>query len=156
MESVARAAVIYLALLVLFSITGTRALAQVTTFDLALLLVISEAVQNALLGTDQSLTHALLLVRTLALLDIALTAVKQRWPGVQRVLDDEPLVIVRDGVVFHDRMAKEHIDIDDILSIGRQYHGIERLDQVKHAVRERSGHIAVVPYRERLDPAPPA
>jgi uncharacterized membrane protein YcaP (DUF421 family) len=149
MDTVIRTAAIYLVLLVVFRIAGQRSIAQITTFDFVLLLVIGEAVQNALVGDDFSLTNALLIVVTFIALDILMSSLKELSPGVEKVLDGTPLVIVEDGKLLADRMHKERIDAADILSAARAAHGLERLEQIKYAILERSGGISIVPLQKR-------
>ena len=84
MESVIRAAAVYLFLLLVFRLAGQRTLAQITTFDLVLLLIISEAIQQALIGNDNSMTNAALVVLTLAGLNVALSILKQRSKKAER------------------------------------------------------------------------
>ena len=148
MDSVMRAAVIYLFLLVLFRFAGKRTLAQITTFDLVLTLIISEAIQQAMLDTDQSLTHGLLLVMTLVSIDIVISLVKQRWPSAARLFEGLPLVIVERGELKHDRMNPERVDEDDVIHAARHHHGISRLDDVDYAVLEPSGGISVMPRKD--------
>ena len=81
METIARAAAAYLFLLLLFRICGRRTLARITSFELVLLLIIGGAIQQALLGNDNSMTSAGLVVLTLASLHAGLTALKRRWKG---------------------------------------------------------------------------
>ena len=149
MDSVIRAVVIYLFLLVLFRIGGKRTLAQITTFDLVLTLIISEAIQQAMLDTDQSLTHGLLLVTSLVAIDVAISLVKQRWPSSARLLEGLPLVIVERGDLQQDRMARERVSEEDVIHAARQHHGISRLEDVDYAVLEESGGITVIPRQER-------
>lgn len=78
MESVLRAAAMYVGLLIIMRIAGKRSLAQITTFDFVLLLIISEATQNAMLGQDFSLTNAFIVIITLVTLDIGLSLLKRR------------------------------------------------------------------------------
>lgn len=148
MDSIIRAVVIYLVLLILFRIVGTRTLSHVTTFDLVLLLFISEAIQPALIDTDNSMTNAILLVVTLLGMDVVLSLVKQRSKRFERLIDGAPVVLVENGTVHRARLDKERVDESDILEAARCAHGIERFDQLKYAVLEKSGEISVVP-RER-------
>jgi len=140
-----RAAVIYIGLLVIMRFAGKRSLAQITTFDFVLLLIIGEASQQALLGQDFSVTNALLVVITLVMLDIGLSLVKRRSKTLDKLLEDVPLVIVEDGLVLKERMAKARVDEQDVLTAARHLHGIERLDQIRYAVLERSGGISIIP-----------
>lgn len=145
MESVLRGAAVYLFLLIVFRLAGQRTLAQITTFDLVLLLIISEAIQQALIGNDNSMTNAGLIVLTLAGLNVALSVLKQRSKRVERVLEDVPLVLVSEGRILKERMDKVRVDEDDILEAARSLHGLERLDQIRYAVLERSGDISIIP-----------
>lgn len=145
MDSIIRGAVVYLFLLVLFRISGQRALAQITSFDLVLLLIISEAVQQALVGNDNSMTHAALVVMTLIGLNVALSLIKQHSKRLEKVLEDVPLVLVEDGTLLRERMDKVRVDEDDILEAARELQGLERLDQIRYAVLERNGAITIIP-----------
>ena len=97
MDSVLRAAAIYMVLMILFKIAGRRSLAELTTFDLVLLMVIGEATQQALLGDDFSLTNAVLVIATLIAIDIGLSLVKQRSRWFSRLLDGGPTIVVEHG-----------------------------------------------------------
>ena len=145
MDSILRGAVVYLILLVLFRISGKRSLAQITTFDFVLLLIIAEAIQQAMIGEDNSMANAFLVVLTLLGLDVGMSLLKQRSPTIDRWLDDVPLVIVEDGRPLKNRMDKERVDEADILSAARELQGLERMDQIKYAVLERSGGITIIP-----------
>jgi uncharacterized membrane protein YcaP (DUF421 family) len=148
MDSVFRAAAVYLILLVILRIAGKRTLAQITVFDFILVLIISEATQQALLGDDFSVTGAAVVIATLVLLDIALSELKQRSQRVDEIIDDIPVVIVDNGKLLLDRMNRARIDEQDILVAARDLHGLERLDQIKYAVLERSGGITIVPNKD--------
>ena len=145
MESVLRAASIYAFLLLLFRVTGKRSLAQITAFDFVLLLIIGEATQQALLGNDFSIVNAFIVIGTLMFLELGLSLVKGWVPKLDPLLDSTPLVIVEDGKVLHDRISNERVDLNDILAAARERHGLERLDQIKFAVLERSGGISIIP-----------
>lgn len=145
MDSVVRGLVVYAVLLFIFRIAGKRTLAQITTFDFVLALVVAEVTQSALIGNDYSLTNALLLVVTLIGIDIALSVAKQRSERLANLLEGVPVVIVEDGRLLRSRMDKARVDEEDIMSAARDAHGLERLEQVKYAVLERSGRITIVP-----------
>jgi uncharacterized membrane protein YcaP (DUF421 family) len=145
MELVLRAVAVYLVLLVVFRIAGKRSLAQITTFDFVWLLVISEAVQQALIGQDFSVMGAVVLIATLVTIDLLLSWLKDRFPRLDRLVDSVPLVIVDHGRALHERMRKERVSVEDVLSAARMHLGLERLDQIKYAVVERSGGISILP-----------
>jgi uncharacterized membrane protein YcaP (DUF421 family) len=145
MDSVLRSAAIYVVLLLVFRISGKRSLAQITTFDFVLLLVIGEATQQALLGDDFSVTTGVTVIVTLVLIDIGLSLAKRRSKLVDKLLDDVPLVILMDGEPLYKRMRKTRVSEDDILMAARELQGLERLNQIKYAVLERNGTISIIP-----------
>jgi uncharacterized membrane protein YcaP (DUF421 family) len=145
MDSVIRVVVMYTFLLVVFRLAGKRTLSEASTFDLLMLLVISETTQQALVQDDQSITNAFLLILTFVAMDVVLSLFKQRSPVFEKVLDGTPLILIDNGKVLKDRMDKERVDENDILEAARDLQGVERLDQIKYAVLERSGDISIVP-----------
>lgn len=145
MDAIARGVVMYFFLLVLFRIAGRRTLGQMTNFDLVLLLIISEATQNAMLGNDFSVTNGILVILTLVGIDIGLSLLKQHFPRVERHLEGLPLVLVDRGRPLKDLMYKARVDEQDILSSAREKHGLERMEQIKYAVLEAHGGISIIP-----------
>src|SRR4051812_44573115 len=145
MEPVLRALGCYLLLLVIVRLSGKRGLAQVTIFDLILLLLISQAVGQALIGNDSSLTTAAVITITLVVINRVNDSAAHRWADMSHVLDDAPLVLIENGHVHDDRMASMKIRLEDVLETARLDEGVERLDQIKHAVLERGGAISIIP-----------
>jgi uncharacterized membrane protein YcaP (DUF421 family) len=145
MDSIVRSTLIYFAVWFFFRIAGKRTLSETTTFDFVLLLVVGEATQQALLGDDFSLTNAALVIGTLVGLDVLLGRVKHTWPRADRVLEGLPVVIIEDGKPLKERMDRAQIDEDDVLEAARRTQGLERLEQIKYAVLERSGGISIIP-----------
>ena len=103
MDAVLRGIAIYFILLAFFRIAGKRSLAQITTFDFVLLLIVAETTQQALLGDDYSITNALVVIGVF-FLDIVLALCKQRWPTLDKLLDGAPLLLVENGRLYKDRM----------------------------------------------------
>lgn len=145
METIFRGVAVYWILLLMFRFAGKRAVTEATTFDFVVLLIIAEVTQQALTAQDYSVTNTLLLVATLLGLDVLFSIVKQRFPAVERFVDGIPVVIVDRGRPRREVMDKERIDELDILEAARASHGLERMDQVKYAVLERSGGISIIP-----------
>jgi uncharacterized membrane protein YcaP (DUF421 family) len=141
---VIRTLAVYLFLLVVFRLAGKRTLAQTDTFDFVIILIIGEATQEALVGDDFSLTTCFLVITTLLGVGIALAYLKQVWPRFERVLDGGPVILIEEGRMHKDRMDKLRIDEEDILEAAQLQHGIGRLEQVRYAILERNGDIAVV------------
>ena len=145
MDTVIHAAGIYLALMFLLRMSGRRTLAQATTFDLVLLLVISEATQQALLGDDFSLTTALLVIVTLIGLDVAFSLLKIYLPSANHILEGQPMILVENGRPLRQRMRTARVDEYDVLEAARKLRGLEEMSQIKYAILEVSGGITVVP-----------
>ncbi|AYN96262.1 MULTISPECIES: DUF421 domain-containing protein [Pseudomonas] len=145
MDAVLRAAAVYLVVFVIFKIAGRRTLAEITTFDFVLLLIIGEATQQALLGDDFSVTNAALIIVTLVVIDIGLSLVKERSPKLARFIDGMPMIIVENGQVLKARLNKVRLAEEDILEAARTTHGLERMDQIKYAILEKNGAISIIP-----------
>ena len=145
MDAIVRGLVVYLFLLILFRIAGRRTLGSITNFDFVLLLIISEATQNAMIGNDYSVTNGFLVILTLVGLDIVLSYMKQRFPAMERYLDGLPLILVDQGRPLKELMHRARVDERDILAAAREKHGLERMDQIKYAILETNGMISIVP-----------
>jgi uncharacterized membrane protein YcaP (DUF421 family) len=148
MDAVLRAAAIYGFLLIILRIAGERTLSSMTTFDFVLLLVIAEATQQGLLGEDFSITKALLSITTLVGLDVGFSFLKERSQALHKIVEGVPLVLVEDGRLLVDRMKKARIDESDVLQAARENQGLERLDEIRFAVLERTGQISIIPKRQ--------
>lgn len=145
METVLRAASMYLLLMVVFKIAGRRTLMEMTSFDLILLLIISEATQQALLGDDFSVTGAGLTIVTLIVIDILFGVMKTRFPRMERLIDGSSLILVEEGKLLRRRAKRAGVDEEDILQSARSSQGLERLDQIKFAILEKTGKISIIP-----------
>ena len=148
MDTVLRTVVVYVFVLVVFRISGKRSLSQITTFDFILLLIIGEATQQALVGNDFSIINAFVVIGTLVTLEICFSWMECRWPVLSRIVGSLPVVIVENGKLLEERVKQEGVTLAEILTAGRERHGLERLDQFKYAILERHGGISVVPADE--------
>lgn len=147
MGSIVRAIAVYLLLLLLFRLSGKRTLAEVTTFDLILTLIISEAIQQALIGTDNSLTNGMLVVLTLVAVDRLMSGVKRRFPRLDRIFEGVPVTVLEDGKLDREAMRHEGVDESDILHAARELQGLDRLGDVRKAIIEKTGRITIVPAK---------
>lgn len=146
MDAIIRGVFIYLFIFIAFRVSGKRALSELTSFEFVLLLIIAETTQQALLGDDFSLTNSVILITTLLFIDILLSLLKQRLGWLDKWMEGVPLVIVENGRPLRDRMSKERIGEDDILESARKLQGLERMDQIKYAILEKTGGITIIPY----------
>lgn len=140
---VLRCIIVYLFLLVALRLTGKRQLGQFTPFDFAVLLIVSNAVQNAMIGPDTSLVGGLIGASTLFALNFALAALSYRFNIFGHELMGEPTLLVNDGHLISANLRRERIDPDDVLMAMRE-HGVTDLGKVKQAVLETDGTISIV------------
>ncbi len=144
---IVRSAIIYIFVFLILRIGGKRTVGEMTTFDLVLLLIISEATQEALLDGDQSLTGGMMAIATLIFVDIAVSKVTARFKVMDRIVNSVPVVILQDGKPLPERMKKERVSEEDILEAARSAQGLESLDQVKYAILEKDGSISIIPRK---------
>ena len=147
MNPVVRGLAVYLFVFIIFRILGKRSLAEVTTFDFVLLLIISETTTDALIGEDYSLMACFIMVSTLVGIDLLFSILKSKSKMFDRLGDGAPLIIVDKGKLLKKRMEKSRVDEDDILEAARSVHVLETLDQIKYAVLERDGSISIIPAK---------
>jgi uncharacterized membrane protein YcaP (DUF421 family) len=150
MDAILRATAIYFFLLVMFRLAGRRALSEVTTFDLVLLLIIGESTQQGLLGDDFSITNAFLVIATLIGIDLLLGTVKRRSGFAARLTEGLPLVVVRKGKLLEERMRRARVSLDDVLLSARATQGIQSLDEIEIAVLEANGDISIIPAKREI------
>lgn len=143
-EKILRSVVVYLFILIAFRFTGKRQVGQLTPFDLIVLLIIANVVQNAVIGNDNSLGGGLLGAVVILALNWVVVVSTYRFKPLRRLMAGEPTILVHNGRVFHDRMAKEHITQEDLEASLRRS-GVASVDKVRFAVLEENGQISVVP-----------
>lgn len=143
LELVVRSAFVYVLFLVALRLSGKRELGQFTIFDLALVLLASNALQPAITGPDASLTAALIIVATLFALNRAVAYARIHSLRFRRLLDQGPTVVARDGKWIKAAIEAEDLDDDDLGAALREY-GVESVDDVRLATLEHDGSISVV------------
>lgn len=141
---VLRALVVYVLVMVLVRVSGKRAVGQFTPFDLVLLILIGNAVQNGLNGGDNSVTGAVILAGTLILLNLGVAFVTARSQRAEHIIEGVPMVLARDGVVFEDVLRRELVSLDDFHEALRM-NNLADPDDVALALLETNGSISVVP-----------
>ena len=148
MNPVIRGVAVYLFVYLIFRILGKRSLAEVTTFDFVLLLIISETTTDALIGEDYSLTACFIMVCTLVGVDYLLSIIKEKSTWFQVVSDGAPLVIVDNGKPLVKRMEKSRVDEEDVMEAARLTQGLRHMEEILYAVLERDGTISIVPKQK--------
>lgn len=139
-----RTSVIYFVVLVGLRLAGKREIGQMTIFDLVVLLLLANAVQNAMVGGDASLVGGLAAAGTLLLLNGLVARATLRWPRLRRTLVGMPTLLVLRGEVLHEHLRREGIGLDELEAALRE-HGIANAQDVDMAVLEVDGSISVVP-----------
>ncbi len=142
-ELILRAVVVYLFLLMLLRITGKRQVGQLAPFDLVLLLVLSNAVQNAMNAGDNSLIGGLLSASTLVGLNFAFGYATFRSKRLEGLIEGQPEVLIRDGKLYAQVMARAKLTHHELDAALRQA-GCTSVDEVRCAILENNGSITVV------------
>jgi uncharacterized membrane protein YcaP (DUF421 family) len=138
-----RSIVVYAFLLLALRLAGRREIAQMTSFDLILLLIISNAVQNSINAGDNSLTGGLISAVTLVALNWGVGYASYRWRRVERTLQGKPVRIVSDGKIHFEEMRRELITLAELRSALRKQ-GIVRVADCAQVVLEPSGTLSVI------------
>jgi uncharacterized membrane protein YcaP (DUF421 family) len=145
MDSVIKSLVVYLVLWLVIRSSGRRTLGQLTVFDFILFLMVGGLAQRALTAQDYSLTHAFLIIATFVITDIAVSFLERDVPSIAKILKGVPTILVENGHVLSGRLRRARLTEDEILEAARRTHGLERMDEIKFAILEASGHISIIP-----------
>ena len=140
---VLRACVVYFVLLVMIRASGKRTMGQFTPFDMLLVVLLGNAVQNALLGQDTSVGGGLLLASTLLVLNWLVGLVSARSARMEALVEGVPVLLARDGKVYKEVLRRELISRADFDKAMRES-GIEDIEDIRMAVLETNGHITLV------------
>jgi uncharacterized membrane protein YcaP (DUF421 family) len=147
LEIVVRTIAVYLAILIGLRLSGKREIGQMTVFDLVVLLLIANAVQNAMVGPDNSLVGGILAAVVLLVINALVARLRLRWPRLRRWVEGTPTLLVLHGEVIPQHMRQEGIDENSLQTALRE-HGIAEISGVEMAVLEIDGSISVVPVGE--------
>lgn len=140
-----RSLAVYLFMFAAIRIFGKNQLSQLNAGDIVLLLLISNAVQNAMVGSNISLEGGLVAASVLFVANFALKKVIFKNPKIKSFLESDPIILIKDGVVDNVKMNHEEISFDELEETVRE-HGVERIQDVKLAVLEVDGNISVVSF----------
>jgi len=145
-----RTLTVYGVVLVGVRLSGKREVGQMTPFDLTLLLLLSNAVQNAMTGPDTSVIGGATAAITLLLVNYAVAEIAGRNRKVRKLLKGDPAVLVHNGKVLEAVMSREHVSMDDVQQ-GLREHGIASVKEVALAVLEVDGNISFLKYEDVPD-----
>ena len=144
MDLVLRALVAFVFVLLLTRVVGRRELASLQPFDLILLVMIGDLVQQGVTQNDFSITGMLLVGSTIGLLAVLVSWTSFRFPRLRPMLDGEPVIVVQDGEPIRKNLNRNRLTLDELRAAARQEQ-IASLDDVQWAVLETSGRISFIP-----------
>jgi uncharacterized membrane protein YcaP (DUF421 family) len=139
-----RTVLIYLTILIGLRLTGKREIGQMTVFDLVVLLLIANAVQNAMLGPDTSLVGGILAAAVLLGSNTIVAKLRLHWPRLRRLVEGTPTILILHGELIPQHLNREGLDEETLMTALRE-HGISEISGVEMAVLEIDGSISVVP-----------
>lgn len=142
-EKILRSLIVYLFLLIMFRLLGKRQVGQMTSFDLIVLLILSNVLQNAMIGPDNSIIGGLIGASTVLAANWVLSRVTFENPRLERVIEGVPTVLIHDGKFVEANLRRETISKDDLLSNLRTQ-GCFDLNEVQTAVLEPSGKVSLL------------
>jgi uncharacterized membrane protein YcaP (DUF421 family) len=144
LEKIIRPMVVYAFLLIAFRLAGKRELGQMTPFDLVILLTISNVLQNAMIGSDNSLGGGLIGALTLFLLNGLLARATARFPGLARVVEGEPTTLIENGRIVEPNLQREAMTLEELQRSLRKHDlGWEDVSQIQRALLELDGTVTV-------------
>ena len=145
LEIFLRTAAIYLLVLVGVRLSGKREVGQMTPFDLTLLLLLSNSVQNAMTGPDNTLVGGITAAVTLLVLNFVVADFAGLNRRFRKFVQGEPSLLIHNGRLIPAHMAREHITVDEVMRALRE-HGISRIEDVSLAVLEVDGSVSCLKY----------
>jgi uncharacterized membrane protein YcaP (DUF421 family) len=143
LEKIVRAAAVYVFLLVGLRLTGKRQMGQMSAFDLVVLLIISNVLQNAMIGNDNSVLGGFLGAATILLLNYGVTRLAFSRRGLERLLEGGPTLLIHNGKVIEANLRRELLTRDELMA-GLRRQGITAVEEVHVALLEETGTITAV------------
>lgn len=143
-----RACVVYVVLLVMVRVAGKRSIGQFTPFDMILVILLGNAVQNSLIGKDDSLQGGLLLAATLIGLNTFVGWLSSRWRAFELFVEGRPTKIATDGQVDEKALRREMVTLADFEQAMREA-GLEDRADILHAWIETDGDITILPKKDK-------
>ncbi|MFL5754434.1 MAG: DUF421 domain-containing protein [Bacteroidia bacterium] len=147
MDSVLRALLVYIVLFIILRLSGKRTLNTNTPFGLVLIFLISSSVADVLKDEDKSITNGVVLATSLVLIHLAFARLKWNKRSMEKVIEDVPTLLVKNGELLKDRMERSRITTEDILYAGRKQK-LKQLHQIKYAILETDGSLCIIPKEE--------
>jgi uncharacterized membrane protein YcaP (DUF421 family) len=151
----ARTAVVYIVVVIALRLFGKRAAGELSTLNLVVLLIVANAVQNAMVGENTSLIGGLLAAAVILALDLALNRLADRWKALRQWLDGVPSLLVENGAVDATALRKEGVSDRELATALRQ-NGLLSPAEARAVYLEPNGSFSVIPFRDEDRPAGPS
>ena len=145
-EFILRGIIVYVFLIVILRLTGKRQIGQLAPFDLILLLVLSNAVQNAMNGGDNSITGGLISAATLITINGIVSRITHKSKTLERIIEGRPELLIHNGKLFNEVMEREKLTHHE-LNAALRAAGCSSIHEVHYAVLENTGQICVHPKK---------
>ncbi|MDQ8044111.1 MAG: YetF domain-containing protein [Solirubrobacteraceae bacterium] len=152
MDLVLRATVVYFVIWILTRVVGRRELSTLEPFDVILLVVIGDMVQQGVTQSDYSLTGTMIVIFTLGLLTVSMSYLSFRFAKLRPVMEGEPLVLVQDGKVIDHNMRRERLTVEELVAEARS-NQIADLASIRFAVLETNGTISFIEHDSNAAPS---
>jgi uncharacterized membrane protein YcaP (DUF421 family) len=146
MDLAIRATFLFGFVYLLTRIIGRRELSSLEPFDLILLIVIGDAIQQGLTQDDYSVTGALIVVGTFAMLQVLVSLLSWKFPALRPALDGEPIIVVQDGKPIERNMRRERLTLEEVL-VEARHQQLTSIEEIEWAVLETSGSISIIPKK---------
>jgi uncharacterized membrane protein YcaP (DUF421 family) len=143
MEIILRATALFLFVWVLMRVMGKRELAELTAFELVLLISIGDLIQQGVTQEDMSITGAFLAVGTIGMWILVFSYASFRWKSTRSVIEGLPVVVVRDGELLDEMLRIERLTRDEVFEAMREQ-GIEAMDEVRIGILEADGKFSFI------------
>lgn len=144
MDLILRATIIFVFVYLITRVVGRRELGSTEPFDLILLVVLGDLIQQGVTQSDNSVTGAILVISTLAILTVGVSYLSVRVPRLRPLLDGEPLILVENGKPNTQNLRRQRLDLAEVLAEARLQQ-VAQLADIKWAILESSGQISIIP-----------
>lgn len=149
LDIILRSGIIYIIVLLGLRLLGKSHIGQLSILDFVLILLISNAVQNAMVGNDSSLLGGIIAAATLLLMNYLFTFIRMRFRKAGQLFEGNPSLLIHNGKILREHLEKEQLTEDELERVIRE-HGLEHSSNVKIAVMESDGTISVIPMSEEV------
>ena len=139
-QVVLRTAIVYILVLAGLRLAGKREMGELASFDFVMILLLANAVQNAMTGPNTSLMGGVVAAATLLMLNYSISALVHRYPRLRRIVLGQRTTLIEQGIPQLDTLEREHIDEDEIMTAARE-HDIEKMTDIRTAWLEVDGNI---------------